>query len=79
MSSSNPFIVTIKDIAFDGTNYYVFFNWSDGAHTSPTVMSIFTSFATAAQIQTYCQVVANNQPALPASIAALVNTQITGL
>jgi hypothetical protein len=75
---ANPFIVTPTQFGYDGTNIYMQFNLFDGLHTLPPMQASFPSNVTASTITTYLQNVANNQPTLPASIAALLNVPIQG-
>jgi hypothetical protein len=75
---ANPYSVTIQNVVTDGTNIYVTLSVFDGLHTLPPMTADFPAAATAAQIQSYAQTVANNQPALSASIAALVNLTLSG-
>jgi hypothetical protein len=75
---SNPYTVKIGSIVDDGTNIFVDLSICDGQHTFPTVTPFFAHGTTAATIQAYAQVIANNQPTLDGSLGALVNTVIKG-
>jgi hypothetical protein len=75
---ANPFSVTIQNIVTDGSNIYVTLSVFNGLNTLPPMTASFPVGTTAAQINTYCQQVATNQPSLSASIAALVNTTLAG-
>lgn len=75
---ANPYSVRLQNIVTDGTNIFVTASVFDGLHTLPPMTSSFPAATTAAQINAYFQVVANNQPILSGSIAALVDTTIQG-
>lgn len=73
------FKVTVTNIISDGTNIYVSANIYDGGEkTMGPITPVFPSGTSAATIQAYLQVVANNRPTLAADVAALENSVITG-
>jgi len=75
---ANPYKATIQGIATDGTNLYITVSVFDGNNTLQPMVASFPAAATAAQINAYVQNIANTQPTLTASIAALVNTTLNG-
>lgn len=76
---ANPYSVTIRNVSTDGTNVFVDISVFDGLHTFPPMQATFPAVGiTAAIITNYAQTIANNQPTLPATIAALVDTTYQG-
>jgi hypothetical protein len=69
--------VTLKAAADDGTNIYTEMEISDGARTFPLIRPVFPTGTSAATIQAYMQVIANNQPTLASDIQTLVNSSVT--
>lgn len=61
----------------DGTNIFVEAAICDGSRTMPDIRPVFQVGTTAAAIDSYMQVVANNAPVLAADVAALVNKTYT--
>jgi hypothetical protein len=75
---ANPYRIFIRSISTDGTNIYVEAETFDGLHALPAIRPSFLVGTTAAQISSYLQTVANNQPILDPSIGALVGSFING-
>jgi hypothetical protein len=75
---ANPYRVTLRGAADDGTNTYCEIEVSDGSHTFPLIRPVFPTGVSAATIQAYMQVIANNQPTLAADIQALINVPVLG-
>jgi hypothetical protein len=75
---ANPYTVKIGAIVDDGTNIFADLIICDGQHTFQKVKPVFPHGTTAATIQAYAQVIANNQPTIDGALGALVNTVITG-
>ena len=75
---ANGYNVRIDSIATDGTNLFVSITVNDGAHASPPMVPVFPATATAAQINTYMQTIADNGSSLTSDIAALCGKTYTG-
>ena len=75
---ANPYSITINSISTDGTNYFVTATVFDGVHNLPSITPVFPVGTSPADINTYLQNIATNQPTLPGNIAALVNTTLAG-
>ncbi len=75
---ANPYYVNIKGIVDDGTNIFVEMNICNGPNTSPSIFPIFPHGTSAATIKNYAQTIANGQPTLDYTLAALVNTTVQG-
>lgn len=76
---ANGFKVRLDSIATDGTNYFVTITVNDGAHASPPMTPVFpVSGASAGEIDTYIQAIADNGSSLTSDIAALVGKTYTG-
>ncbi len=75
---ANPYSVNIRGIVSDGTNVYVEMQITNGTTTAPSVFPIFPVGTAASAVKAYAQTVANNQPVLDATLAALVNTTVVG-
>ena len=76
---ANGYKVRLDSITTDGTNYFLSLTINDGVHAFPPVTPVFpVSGATAAEIDTYIQTIADNGPSLAADIAALCGKTYTG-
>lgn len=75
---ANPYSVTLRAAADDGTNTYCEMEITDGTRTFPLVRPAFPTGTSAATIKAYMLVIANNQPTLAADIQALVNVPVLG-
>ncbi len=75
---ANPYRVTLRSAADDGTNTYCEIEVSDGTRTFPLIRPVFPTGTTAATIQAYMQVIADKQPTLGSDIQALINTPVLG-
>lgn len=76
---ANGYKVRIDSIGTDGTNYFVTININDGVHQLPSITPVFpVSGATATEIDTYIQTIADNGSSLSADIAALCGKTYTG-
>ena len=75
---ANPYSVTLRSTADDGTNTYCFMEITDGNRTMTTFQVTFPTGTTAATIQAYMQTIANNQPTIGADIQTLISTAIRG-
>lgn len=76
---ANAYKVTAKSAVSDGTNIFLEVEISSGAQTQPVIRPVFKVGTTAAAIQAYLQVIANNQPALAADVAAIVGVPVQGV
>ena len=76
---ANSYSVQIKGIVDDGTNIFVEMSICSGPNTEPSIFPVFPHGTTAATILAYAQTVANNQPTLDPTLAALVSTKVTGV
>lgn len=75
---ANPYFVSLKSAADDGTNMYLFIEISDGTRTMQTFQAVVPSATAASAIRTYLQNIANAQPTVSAGIQALMNVTIAG-
>lgn len=75
---ANPYSVTMRAAADDGTNTYCLMEITDGTRTMPVFQVTFPTGTTAAAIRAYMQTIANNQPTVAASIGALINSTTVG-
>lgn len=75
---ANSYKVTLRAAADDGTNTYCEMEITNGTTTFPLIRSVFPTGTTAATIQAYMQVIANNQPTLNADIGAILNVPVVG-
>lgn len=75
---ANPYKVTLRSAADDGTNTYCEIEVTDGMRTFPLLRPIFPTGVTAATVQAYMQTIANNQPTISAGIQALINVSVLG-
>ena len=76
---ANSYRVTLRAAADDGTNTYTEMEITDGARTFPLIRPVFPTGTTAATIQAYMQVIANNQPTISTGIQTLINVPILGV
>lgn len=75
---ANSYFVTLKAVADDGTNTYLFIEISNGTRTMPTIQTIVPSGTSVASIRTYLQNIATNQPTIAAGLQSLVNVSVAG-
>lgn len=75
---ANPYSVTLRAAADDGTNTYCEVEITDGSRTFPLIRPAFPTGTTAATIKAYMQVIANNQPTLAKDIQSLINVPVLG-
>lgn len=69
--------VTINSISTDGTSLFVQATVFDGEHTFPPITPSFSVEATATEIDTYFQAIANAQPSLSRALQVLVGKTYT--
>lgn len=76
---ANPYKATLRSVADDGTNTYLFVEITDGSRTMTTFQTTVPSGTSVALIQTLLQNIATNQPTIAAGLQTLINTPIAGL
>jgi hypothetical protein len=75
---ANAYKVTLKSAVSDGTNIFCEIEISSGAQTYPLIYPVFKVGTSAATINSYMQVIANNQPTLADDVAAITNVPVLG-
>lgn len=78
MATTNKFKVFVRSISTDGTSLFLEVEVFNGLHTLPTIHPSFAVGTTAAQIISYLQTIANNQPVLDPTLKAIVGTFVLG-
>lgn len=76
---ANAYTVRVISITSDGTNLFLEVQLDTGIQTLPIIRPTFEVGTTFAQIQSYLQTIANNQPTLASDLPALVGAVIRGV
>lgn len=75
---ANPYSVTLRAAADDGTNTYLLIEITDGSRTMPLIQATLPTGTSASAIQTFMQNIANNQPTVSSTVQALINVPVLG-
>ncbi len=75
---ANAYKITCLSVATDGTNIFVECQVYDGSKTLPIIRPVFEFGTSRATILAYLQQIANNQPAIDATLLDLVGLTLAG-
>lgn len=75
---ANPYSATLRGVADDGTNTYLFIEITDGTRTMPQIQVVVPSGTSVANVRTLLQNIATNQPTIAAGLQTLINTVVAG-
>lgn len=75
---ANAYRVVCRSIVSDGTNIFLEVEIYNGTTTLPIIRPVFEVGTSRATILAYLQQIADNQPALNASLLDLVNLTVVG-
>lgn len=76
---ASAYKVKVVSAVSDGTNIFLEVEIFTGTVQLPLIRPVFKVGTTAATINSYLQIIANNQPTIAADISALVGTNVTAV